>query len=198
MSLLSNAKQQLRKVLRPQLLQIPASELQAESRLIHKHVLAHSTFQQAQHVSIYLSMGAGEVQTYELVDAALAAGKHVYVPRCRGSVMDMVRVPDRAAVASLSRNAWGIPEPGAEEPAADPRLLDFVVVPGLAFDITGNRCGHGRGYYDRYLSQLSSSATTCALCLSKQLLNSVPVGDLDIKPRLLVTPKGIVYQNSEN
>lgn len=31
--------------------------------------------------------------------------------------------------------------------------LDLIVVPGLAFDPYRRRLGHGRGYYDRYITQ---------------------------------------------
>ncbi|KAJ1913373.1 hypothetical protein LPJ71_002530, partial [Coemansia sp. S17] len=80
-------------------------------------------------------MDSAEAQTYGLVETALAAGKSVYVPRCRGQQMDMVRITN---LLGLKPNTWGIPEPSHSEPAVDPNTLDFILVPGVAFDATGN------------------------------------------------------------
>src|SRR5690554_5599394 len=51
----------------------------------------------------------------------------------------------------LVKNQWGIPEPTGGE-RVEPRSLDAVLVPLLAFDLSGNRVGYGQGFYDRFLS----------------------------------------------
>ncbi|KAJ2490711.1 hypothetical protein IWW37_002913 [Coemansia sp. RSA 2050] len=188
MSAIRAAKLQLRKSMRQRLLQLSAADLSSQSQLIQAHVLSLPAFQRAQHISIYLSMDSAEAQTYGLVEQALASGKSVYAPRCRGQQMDMVRITD---LQDLTPNAWGIPEPGDNEPAVDPSALDFILVPGLAFDKSRNRCGHGKGYYDRYLRQ-SVNAATCAICLSEQIIDHVPTTEHDLKPQILVSPQGIV------
>ena len=72
----------------------------------------------------------------------------------------------------------GIPEPIADEPVAhDPTAL--VLMPGLAFDRTGNRMGYGGGFYDKFLAD-EPDHPTVALCYEFQLLPSVPREEYDV------------------
>jgi len=49
------------------------------------------------------------------------------------------------------KNSRGIVEPvnGKLIPASE---MDLIIVPLLVFDKNGNRCGYGKGFYDKYLS----------------------------------------------
>ena len=51
--------------------------------------------------------------------------------------------------------------------ADDPTAL--VLMPGLAFDPQGHRCGYGGGFYDKFLSA-EPSHPTLALCYEFQML----------------------------
>jgi 5-formyltetrahydrofolate cyclo-ligase len=37
--------------------------------------------------------------------------------------------------------------------------LDLIVVPGVGFDHSLNRIGHGKGFYDRFIKQSYDQAT---------------------------------------
>ncbi|PIA13651.1 nagb/rpia/CoA transferase-like protein [Coemansia reversa NRRL 1564] len=142
-------------------------------------------------------MDNGEVQTKPLIRHALDEGKTVYVPRCDGSVMDMVRLESSHDLDTLPQNKWGIPEPSKDRPAVNPQVLDFIVVPGVAFDRYGNRCGHGKGYYDRYLAQ-AKQAFACAVCLNVQVLDTpVPSNSYDQKPHAVITPSGMLFSTQD-
>ena len=63
---------------------------------------------------------------------------------------------------------------GLMEPKIDPthfaeaQFIDLIIVPGLVFDIFGNRYGYGKGYYDRLLSTvINPPPIKCALCYSQ-------------------------------
>jgi 5-formyltetrahydrofolate cyclo-ligase len=69
----------------------------------------------------------------------------------------------------------GIPEPRTDLPEVPPDCIDWVLVPGLAFDDHGYRLGRGAGHYDRLLPRLRPDAICWSLCLSCQLLPILPI-----------------------
>jgi len=86
---------------------------------------------------------------------------------------------------------------GIMEPVMDSNefnKIEVVFIPGIAFDITGNRIGFGKGYYDRYLSKYSREERpyTIALIYDFQLLDKIPSQKHDIPVDLIVTEKRII------
>lgn len=73
---------------------------------------------------------------------------------------------------------YGILEPKGKE-FNDFHLIDIVLVPGVAFTLSGLRCGHGKGFYDRLLPKLKS-ATTIGLCYEHQMLENLPTDHFDV------------------
>ena len=69
--------------------------------------------------------------------------------------------------------------------------LDLVLVPGIAFDIAGNRLGRGRGFYDRMLA-LSPDAVSCGVGFDGQVVALVPVEPHDVKLHQVWMPTGQV------
>lgn len=98
-------------------------------------------------VSVYLSMGR-ELQTRPLLERAFAEDKRVCVPLVVGGGAADMRMPAVGALAEVDafpRNSWGIPEPSAEAPELPLTSIELVLVPGVAFDASCHRLGHGKG-----------------------------------------------------
>jgi glyoxylase-like metal-dependent hydrolase (beta-lactamase superfamily II)/5-formyltetrahydrofolate cyclo-ligase len=81
--------------------------------------------------------------------------------------MEMLEVSAFEEIAAFPRNAWGIPEPPSAREGPRSNLLEYLrsiddcppaclltILPGVAFDLFGGRLGHGRGYYDAFMSAL--------------------------------------------
>ena len=86
----------------------------------------------------------------------------------------------------------GISEPKAalrREPGriVDPKLIETVIVPGLAFDVNGNRLGRGAGFYDRFLPKLPPTTTVIGLAFECQVFESIPTEPHDRPVDILVT-----------
>ena len=109
-----------------------------------------------------------------------------------------ISLPDgimKAAVPA-ERDAWhraayGILEPVMENSKIlEPEDIDLVIVPCVAFDEYGNRCGHGAGYYDRFMSCMSPESLIMA-AFEAQRLEKLFTEETDIPVRTIVTEAGI-------
>jgi len=87
----------------------------------------------------------------------------------------------------LLPGVWAIPEPADDLPTVDPRGFDALIVPGLAFDASGNRLGQGGGYYDRLLTA-RRPRRVIAVGFDDQVLASVPTEVFDQPVDAVVTP----------
>ena len=89
----------------------------------------------------------------------------------------------------LRPGPWRIPEPDpARCDLAAPADIDFILVPGVAFDPDGGRLGYGAGYYDRLLAAWPAPLPALvALAFEIQIVPAVPVLAGDHRVDLIVT-----------
>ena len=131
-------------------------------------------FAEAGTVLLYASAFADEVDTRPWLDLARGAGKRVVCPRVVADRYELhlclIDDPTRDLVAGFR----SIPEPSASCPIVAPTVIDWALVPGLAFDRAGYRLGRGAGHYDRLLPLLRPEVPTWALVLAAQWVAEVP------------------------
>jgi 5-formyltetrahydrofolate cyclo-ligase len=98
---------------------------------------------------------------------------------------------DICAISRLEHDAVpgyrGIPEPGGHCSLIDIATIDWVLVPGVAFDPDGHRIGYGGGYYDRLLPLLRAGARRVAAAFELQLVERVPAASHDVTVDAVVT-----------
>ncbi|KIW98329.1 5-formyltetrahydrofolate cyclo-ligase [Cladophialophora bantiana CBS 173.52] len=175
---LKDQKAALRKSVGEELKKLDSKEIEKQSAIITEHVLQMPAYQKAKSMAIFLSMPGREVSTRDIVLHALDSGKSVFVPYLhageapKSKVMDMLQLQDKDDFHSLNPDAWGIPSLSKDsverrsnalggigiwnrssEDQQDPPTLDLVFMPAVAFDQSHRRLGHGKGFYDRYLSK---------------------------------------------
>ena len=148
-----------------------------KSKLIQHKLLRNKVFRKAKIVMFYIAFG-GEVNTEEMIREAKKIGKLICVPICRKDkeTMQPAILEDNA---KLKLGPYGVLEPVAEA-LVEPKDLDLVIVPGLAFDKKCNRLGRGKGCYDRFLSSLSENVPSIGLAFDFQILPLVPTTAYDV------------------
>ncbi len=158
----------------------------AASRAIVTRILARPDFGFARALLLTFPFRS-EWDTRDLVEAALAAGKTVAVPRV-DSEARMLALHTIADPGQDVRVGYrGIPEPATRCPRISCDAIDFVLVPGVAFDRAGRRLGYGGGYYDRLVPLLPRRAALVAGAFELQLVARVPAGSHDITVGTIVT-----------
>ncbi len=105
--------------------------------------------QRAKNIGCYIGVN-GEASCVEFMRNAYTRKKRIFVPVLRKNNMEFYRLfPD----SELQNNQFNIPEPVPTEQNLMPaQNLNVILVPLLAFDLSGNRLGMGGGYYDKLLS----------------------------------------------
>lgn len=132
-------------------------------------------FASATTVLLYVTAFPEEVRTHGMLERALGLGKRLACPRVDRRSRRLRLLAIRQIDRDLVPGAFGIPEPGAECPELEPESIDWVLVPGVAFDAHGYRLGRGAGYYDRLLPTLRAGVSRWALALEAQCVPGLPV-----------------------
>ena len=129
----------------------------ADARIAAR-VLQLPQWQEATLVLSYLGVG-DEVATAGLIEAALARGNRVALPRVIAGTRELEwrLIPGgRVDEGLLERSGFGVLEPRIDGcpllDAADIDSASIALVPGLAFTRDGFRLGYGGGFYDRFLA----------------------------------------------
>jgi 5-formyltetrahydrofolate cyclo-ligase len=88
----------------------------------------------------------------------------------------------------MERGPFGIRQPlPALTNKITPREIDLWVVPGLGFDIQGNRIGYGGGYYDRVLGEVK--VKIIGFAFECQVVASIPVREHDCPVHKVITER---------
>lgn len=159
--------------------------------LIEEKILSLPEFNQAQVIFFFASFRS-EVSTFKLIEETLSLGKNVLLPLVDTENKEL-RLFEIKDLNELSPGYMGIPEPAVPEGRErDINDVQMVVMPGAAFDISGNRLGYGAGYYDKLLSRLRRKVPFVALAYEDQIVDSIPSEAHDVCVQIIVTDKRII------
>lgn len=154
------AKDVLRKRIKSDLAKLKPEYIESQSKIVCKMLSSLPEFQQAKSIGLYMNMPAMEINTHDIIKQCFEHQKKVYLPKCENKQRDgrrlrhlaFLSVPDMSYVDSmLPSGKYNLREPATGEDIMEGDPLDLLIVPGVAFSLSGTRLGHGAGYYDEFL-----------------------------------------------
>lgn len=106
--------------------------------------------------------------------------KRIVLPVVNGDDLILRRyLPEKVVIGYCS-----ILEPTDTE-IISPEEIELAIVPGVAFDRSGNRLGRGRGFYDRLLPALKCDIV--GLGFDYQIIDEIPMEPFDRKLSKVIT-----------
>ncbi|BDA48163.1 5-formyltetrahydrofolate cyclo-ligase [Coccomyxa sp. Obi] len=203
-------KKFLRRAVNKELKTLTAEQMHSESSLIAQRVLEADFFKASRRVGVYIHCAPlREVDTTQLVSAVTQAeDKRCYIPvvQDRDSNMRLIHLDTLDDLKPAP--PFNILEPPPTYADGRPREdvlemdapLDLLLMPGLAFDRKGRRCGRGGGYYDKFLARCQQRAQQLgwdppllvALAYRAQLVEAVPMCDYDRPVDIIVTADSLL------
>ncbi len=185
-------KQAIRREIAAKRTALSPDQIATASRQIADTLLALEEFGAARSVALYMAL-PGEVRLDGLFPACWKQGKRTCIPvfNARARLYDLAEID---ADTRFETGHYGIREP-VDVRNIDIEEVDFMVVPGVAFDETGRRLGRGGGYYDRLLARFAGFS--CAVAFDFQLLPRIPAEPHDLPVDAIATETKIVKVRNE-
>jgi 5-formyltetrahydrofolate cyclo-ligase len=126
-----------------------------------------------------------------MIEDSFSLGKKVVVP--------ISVIEDRTLLLSslekfqdLQVGSYGILEPRPDKiKEASIDKIDLIIVPGVGFDLSGHRIGHGKGYYDNLL-KISKNHLHIGLAFEFQIVDKIPIESHDLPVKRIITERRII------
>lgn len=182
-------KNEIRKLLKNKRLNLSKDEVLAKSKQIKNRLFKIDDYKKAKNILFYVSYD-GEVFTHDAIKESFI-DKKVVVPISNKEDYSLI-LSKLNSFEDLVEGPYGILEPKKEkikEISFDE--IDLIIIPGIVFDLKGNRIGHGKGFYDRLLK--NTKVPIIALAFEFQIIGKIRVDEHDKPVDIIITEKRIIY-----
>ena len=142
------------------------------------------------HTILFYAPLPDELDIWSVLELSLALGTNCALPFFDTEKKSYGAKLLKNLAADIVPGKFGVREPAAHCSEIPLDKFDLVLVPGMAFDLSGNRLGRGQGFYDRILS--AASGVKCGIGYDFQLVEKIPTEEHDAKVRFILTPNRCV------
>ena len=182
-------KEEIRKNIFKKRLSMSLEDIKNLSQQVFLRFIETVEYRNCQNIMFYVATKS-EVQTEEMIKTSIKMGKNTFVPVILTECTNLAPSKIYGVDNELEKGKKGILEPKKEYYRFfSPEDIDLIIVPGVAFDLTGNRIGRGFGYYDNFLRKVCFSAKIIALAFELQIVKKIPNDKNDIPVHKIITEK---------
>ena len=173
-------KNRLRKEIRNKRESMSREEIAEKSRIITRKFLNSDYYKNSNVIMSYISI-KNEIDMKEINEKIISDGKKLILPVIERENIKSVQID---SYENMEEKKFGVIEPisGKE---VDKSEIDLIIVPGVAFDIKGNRIGFGKGYYDRFLKGYSGKKIV--LAYDFQVVENIDAEEHDERVEEIIT-----------
>ena len=181
-------KKDARELMKNKRIELTEPYINAASLSISKIAYDYIILNLFKKIVIYMSI-KNEVRIEYLIDENKNGDIRFFMPFCdNGGRMCFYKFE---SIDLMKRDSFGILSPKNGH-KIDEKDIDVFFVPGLAFDIYGNRVGYGKGCYDRSLKKAENSHFI-GVCYDFQFIKNdvLEFEPEDVKMNSIITENGI-------
>jgi len=149
-------KKEIRSEMRALRRSVTPSEQHLAAISLSRNILKLQVFSGTRKIGAYLASD-GEIDPLYIMIESINRGKKCYVPVLAPGQKPRIRFGSFSMRSEMCFNQFGILEPFvSQRSCVEPSKLDLILLPLVAFDLTGCRIGMGGGYYDASLAAVAS------------------------------------------
>ncbi len=174
--------------------QLSPQQQLASARKLAQLLLKQSWFQRTNNIALYLA-NDGEIDPRVFADIAHHRGKYCLLPSMHPAKPGQLLFGDYDGTKTT--NKFGIEEPDPKRnKMLNPKQIDIVLLPLVAFDQHGGRLGMGGGYYDKTFEFLQTSGLQkpklIGLAHHFQQVEQLPIESWDVPLSAIITEEEII------
>ncbi len=144
------------------------------------------------YIALYFSKD-DEVNTKNIILKLISLDYKICLPRVSGEHLDFYLFD---SFDNLEISLFKVMEPKIQkEKLVSLDDISIMVVPGVCFDVYGNRIGYGKGFYDKVIT---NKVITIGICFDEQIYSDkIDAEYHDKKIDIVITDKRIIKKKSE-
>ena len=171
---------------------IPDDHYRQLSIRLQTHFIKSAVYKNAHSIMLYIPID-NEPDTSIIIENAFKDKKTILLPVIKNKD---IRAVVYTISTALKKGIYKTKEPVGNDPYPESGI-DVVIVPGIAFDINCNRIGYGKGYYDRFLSNLNKHTIKVGLTFNRCIIDEITCEEFDIPVDMIFTEIGIKHRKKE-